>query len=131
MASCFTTVQVVTSVLLVLAGVPGRSLGPTVLAQTRTAVVALVGGRVYPSPTATPIDATIVMEGGRVVAMAPRAQVRQPCPPLHAAPSRADYRLESVVCELNVKAARRARSTSGATPLPSSLVHIHVWHAAA
>ncbi len=74
-----TAARVVTSALLVLVWAPMSTLGPAVLAQPRPAVVVLVGGRVYRSPTATPIDdATVVIERGRIVTVGPRAQVRVP-----------------------------------------------------
>jgi imidazolonepropionase-like amidohydrolase len=39
----------------------------------------LVGGRVYPSPTAPPIgDGVVVVEAGKIVAVGPRAQVPRP-----------------------------------------------------
>ena len=71
---------VVTSALLVLlVEAPVRVLAAKVSAQPRLPVVALVGGRVYQSPTATPIDdATVMIEGGRIVGVGPRAQVRVP-----------------------------------------------------
>jgi hypothetical protein len=79
MALGLTTAPVVTSALLVLVGAPVSVLDPAVLAQLRPPVVALVGGRVYPSPTAIPIDnAAVVIEGGRLVGIGPRAQVRVP-----------------------------------------------------
>jgi len=73
------TAPVVTSALLVLVGLSVGVVGPTVSAQLRPPVVALVGGRVYASPAATPIDnAAVVIEGGRIVSIGPRAQVRVP-----------------------------------------------------
>jgi imidazolonepropionase-like amidohydrolase len=79
MARRLTVVSLVASALLVLVEAPARSLGSAVWAQPKPSVVALVGGRVYRSPTATPLDdATIVIEGGRIVKIGPRAQVRVP-----------------------------------------------------
>jgi imidazolonepropionase-like amidohydrolase len=57
----------------------GSVAGGTALAQARPTVVALVGGRVYPSPTATPLnDVTVLIEGGRIISVGPRAKVRVP-----------------------------------------------------
>jgi len=73
-------IPVVTSALLVVLVAAGGSVaGGRPLAQPRPTAVALVGGRVYSSPTATPRnDVTVLIEGGRIISVGPRAQVRVP-----------------------------------------------------
>ena len=47
--------------------------------QSNPAVIALVGGRVFPSPESLPIDdATVVIQKGRIAAVGPRAKVAVP-----------------------------------------------------
>jgi imidazolonepropionase-like amidohydrolase len=55
--------------LLFLSGIVAMGQGPLVLQ----------GGRVYPSPTASPIEnAAVVIEGGKIVAVGPSAVVKTP-----------------------------------------------------
>ena len=73
-------VTVIIAVLLsVLSSAPARFLDTTAFGQPQTPVIALVGGRVYQSPTAIGIDdATVLIEEGRIVKEGPRGQVQVP-----------------------------------------------------
>jgi hypothetical protein len=80
MALGLTTAPVVTSALLVLVGAPVSVLDPAVLAQLRPPVVALVGGRVYPSRpryplTTRPLSSKAAGSSGSVPAL--RCEYRQ------------------------------------------------------
>ena len=71
--------MVTSALLVVLVASLGSVAGGRALAQPTPTVVALVGGRVYPSPTATPLnDRTVLIEGGRISSVGTRAQVRVP-----------------------------------------------------
>ncbi|MCM3880517.1 MAG: amidohydrolase family protein [Vicinamibacterales bacterium] len=54
------------------------SAAQPLLAQTAPAAVALTGGRVIASPDASPVDATVVIEGGNIVAVGARGRVTVP-----------------------------------------------------
>ena len=48
-------------------------------AQAAAADLAVVGAKIYPSPTATPIEAgTVVVHDGRIVAVGPQDRVKVP-----------------------------------------------------
>jgi imidazolonepropionase-like amidohydrolase len=70
-------------IIAALSGLLSSGVAPfpdvTVFGQPPAAVIALVGGRVYQSPTATGIDdVAIVIADGRIVDVGPRAQVQVP-----------------------------------------------------
>lgn len=79
MTGRLTAVSLVASALLALLEAFVSVLAPNAMGQPRQPAVALVGGRVYRSPDAPPIDdATVVLEGDRIVRVGPRAHVRVP-----------------------------------------------------